>query len=91
MEFEWDEAKSEANYELRGFDFGYAALVFRDPYRIAWQDRRRDYGERRFQTIGEIDGLTYLVVYTQRGRRTRIISARRAEQHEDRTYREGTA
>lgn len=67
------------------------ALVFRDAFRIAWEDKRRECGERRYQTVGEIDGLTYLVVYTQRGGRTRIISARRAEQHEDRTYREGPA
>lgn len=46
MLFEWDEAKSDANYELRGFDFGYASLVFRDPFRIEWRDRRRDYGDR---------------------------------------------
>jgi uncharacterized DUF497 family protein len=57
--FEWDEAKSAANYELRGFDFGYAALVFRDPFRLDWRDDRRDYGEVRRQTIGAIDSLTY--------------------------------
>ena len=91
MLLEWDEAKSDANYELRGFDFGYASLVFRDPFRIEWRDRRRDYGEQRYQTIGEIDGLTYFVVHTRRRDTLRIISARRAEQHEDRTYRESTA
>lgn len=88
MPFEWDDAKSEANYELRGFDFGYASLVFLDPFRIEWEDDRRRYGERRRLTIGEIEGLTYFVVYTRRRDRIRIVSARRAEQHEDRTYRQ---
>ena len=51
MLFEWDEAKSAANYELRGLDFGYAALVFRDPFRLDWPDDRYDYGELRRQTM----------------------------------------
>jgi len=54
--FEWDEAKSDANYELRGFDFGYASLVFGDPFRIEWRDRRRastpdDRRDRRFDLL----------------------------------------
>ncbi|HEY4166553.1 MAG TPA: BrnT family toxin [Reyranella sp.] len=90
MEFEWDEAKSEANYQLRGLDFGYATLVFRDPFRLDWPDDRREYGERRRQAIGAIEGLTYFVAYTRRRNRIRIISARRAELDEDRAYRQGT-
>ncbi len=89
MDFEWDETKSDATYRLRGFDFAYAVLVFLDAGRIEREDTRRDYGERRFQTIGEIEGRTYFIVHTRRGRRIRIISARRAHTHEDRAYREG--
>ncbi len=87
MDFEWDPAKSDATYSLRGFDFVYAVGVFLDGIRVEREDTRRDYGERRYQTIGEIDGLTYFVVFTKRGRRTRIISARRAHDSEDRAYR----
>jgi len=91
VDFEWDLRKSDATYDLRGFDFGYASRVFLDPFRLDRQDTRRNYGEDRHQTIGDIEGRTYFVVYTKRGRRLRIISARRAAGHEDRAYREGKA
>ncbi len=87
VDFEWDPAKSEGTLKNRGFDFGFAAYVFLDPSRLEREGLRRDYGERRYQTIGEIDGLTYFVVFTRRSRRIRIISARRAHDNEDRAYR----
>jgi len=46
MNFEWDEAKSEACFRERGFDFAYAASAFADPKRIVRQDVRFSYGER---------------------------------------------
>ena len=87
MQFEWDGVKSDATFERRGFDFAYAAQIFDDPHRIEREDARRDYGEPRWQTLGEIDGRVFLVVYTPRGATTRIISARRAHDTEERTYR----
>ncbi len=59
---------------------------FHDPLRIVTQDRRRDYGEDRFQVIGTINERTYVVVYTMRGMATRIISARKANTREIRNY-----
>ena len=91
MDFEWDQAKSDVTYEQRGFDFAYAIQVFLDDRRLEREDTRRDYGERRYQAIGEIEGRFYFVVYARRDRRFRIISARRAHSHEDRAYRESKA
>ena len=88
MQFEWDEAKSDATFEARGFDFAYAALVFDDPERIERADTRKDYGEPRWQTIGVIEGRVFLLVYTLRGDTIRIISARRAHDTEEREYHE---
>jgi len=34
MDFEWDDAKSEACFAGRGFDFAYAIQVFFDPDRL---------------------------------------------------------
>ncbi len=31
MQFEWDEAKSDASFKERGFDFAYAARAFLIP------------------------------------------------------------
>ena len=87
MDFEWDPAKSEATLESRGFDFRFVTYVFFDPYRIEIEDRRRNYRERRILTIGELDNRFYAVVYTTRGDRVRIISARRADESEIGAYR----
>ena len=89
MRFEWDAAKSDACFEDRGFDFAFVAYVFRDLRRVERRDTRRKYREPRFQTIGEIDRLTYFVAFTRRRGAIRIISARRADDEEDKTYREG--
>jgi uncharacterized DUF497 family protein len=42
-------------------------------------DARRDYGERRIKAIGEAGGIIVSVVYTWRGDRRRLISARRGQ------------
>lgn len=89
MPFEWDDAKSEACLQSRGFDFAFASYVFNDPNRVERRDARRKYRESRFQTIGEIAGLAYFVVYTLRAGVIRIISAREASEDEDKAYREG--
>ena len=82
MEFEWDDAKSNACFARRGFDFAYAVRAFFDPQRIVAQDTRRDYGENRYRLIGVFDGRAYVVVYTVRGSAVRIISARKAKRKE---------
>ncbi len=79
--FEWDEAKSEANLESRGFDFAYAARIFEGPT-LELDDDRAEYGERRVQAIGEVEGNVLFVVYTWRGEARRIISARLASRKE---------
>jgi len=49
-------------------------------------DDREDYGEERINLIGMCDGVVIHVTYTERGERIRIISARRAEKHEQDDY-----
>ena len=81
VEFEWDPTKSEATYRIRGFDFAYASRVFSG----VWQetvDTRRDYGKVRRQAIGEVNGDLLVVIYTMRGTKRRLISARRASRKE---------
>ena len=82
---EWDEEKSERNRRLRGFGFELAEAF---DFAGAWivEDRRRDYGERRFRAVGRIDGLPYMVVFTPRDERIRIISMRRMHEKEARRY-----
>lgn len=90
MNFEWDEAKSEACFTERGFDFAYAVRAFFDPNRIVHDDTRYSYGEERYQSMGMIEQRLYVVVYTQRHDAMRIISARKANQREVRHYEDCT-
>jgi uncharacterized DUF497 family protein len=86
MEFEWDEAKSDACFQQRGFDFAYVLHCFVDPHRLIAPDARFDYGEDRFQLIGRVEHRVFFVVYTLRGAAIRIISARKANQREVKRY-----
>ncbi len=86
MEFEWDDAKSNACFTERGFDFGYAARAFFDPNRLIEADNRRSYGEDRYQLMGMIEHRLFVVVYTPRNEAIRIISARKANLREIKHY-----
>ena len=84
--FEWDEVKSRRNFRERGFDFEFATRIFDGPF-IEEDDLRRDYRERRIIATGEADGGIFVVVYTWRSGRRRIISARPAKRSERDEYR----
>ena len=87
MEFEWHDAKAEANLQAHGVSFDVAKTVFKDPFAIERLDDREDYGEARFVLIGMAEGNVVLfVAFTEREDRIRIISARRATQNEEADY-----
>ena len=85
--FEWDIAKDAANVDKHGLNFDYAIRIFAEPV-LERIDQRRDYGEVRIIPLGVVDDLELTIVFTERGGRRRIISARRAHNHERRAYRE---
>ena len=85
MDYEWDPDKALSNVHKHHVDFADAVLVFSDPLALTILD---DYpSEERFVTLG-MDGLgrILVVVYTWRGERIRIISARRATRQERKQY-----
>jgi uncharacterized protein len=91
MQLEWDSSKATANLRKHGVRFEDAALVFLDPQRIETRDDRQDYGEDRWKTVGMVAPSLLTVVYTVRGKdgdRIRMISARKADAHERKQYRE---
>jgi uncharacterized DUF497 family protein len=87
MEFEWDPAKAQANFEKHGVAFAKAARVFLDPTLIE-RDDQDAVGERRFNALGIVAGRLLVVTYTMTGDVIRLISARGAQAHERRRYRE---
>lgn len=85
MEFEWDEEKAQTNLKKHGVLFETAAKVFLDDNRIEIYDEANSIGEDRYITIG-LAGDILFVVYTERGTRIRLISARLANARERRVY-----
>lgn len=85
LEFEWDEDKAAANWKKHGVDFRDAVRVFSDPFRKEMYDAAHSTDEDRFNTIGRVRDILF-VVHTECGERTRIISARRATPRERRWY-----
>ena len=84
--FEWDYQKAIANYTKHGVSFEEAVKVFRDPFGIEKLDDRKAYGEERFIRIGIAGNRLLMVVYTERGENTRIISAREVTKNERNEY-----
>ncbi len=84
--FEWDDTKATTNRRRHGIDFALATLTFDDAFAVDRLDDRMDYGEERNILIGRCRDMILHVTWTQRGERVRIISARRAERHEQQDY-----
>lgn len=87
MRFAFDPAKSAKNERERGLPFAAALRLFDGP-RLEWEDRRKDYGETRTNTLGEIEGRVFFVSFARREETIRIISFRKANARETRRYRE---
>ncbi len=85
MEIEWDTNKAASNLIKHNIDFEDAKNILLDSNRLEREDKR-DYGEIRIQVIGMVNEIVLFVVYTKRGNRYRIISARRANKNERRQY-----
>lgn len=82
---EWDENKRKKGLAERGIDFVDAAITLFG--RVLEYESER-FEERRFVAIGpapETDDLI-AIVYTIRGAKLRIITARKARRNEQRAY-----
>lgn len=84
--FEWNENKRRSNYLKHKVDFADAVGVLFDQQAITIEDVRHD--EQRFVSLG-LDhlGILTVVTYTYRKPNSiRLISARKAEKSEYRSY-----
>ncbi len=85
MSIEFDDSKREQTLVERGLDFARAGEVFTGRH-YTTDDLRTAYGEPRFITVGLLDGLFVIVVWTPRGEVHRIISMRKANDREQARY-----
>mgnify|MGYP001584078752 CR=1 FL=1 len=90
MEFEWDPKKATANVQKHDVTFAEAATVFGDPLAITFEDPDHSTDENRYITFGlSLQKRLIVVSHTERGDRTRIISARLMDRKERKIYEEG--
>ncbi|CAM4069962.1 BrnT family toxin [Psychrobacter arenosus] len=93
MIFEWDDHKNRSNIQKHHLSFDDVIGVFFDPFCLRKLDYRFD-EEERWQALGASNGITIvLVAYSHRDNEDneiiRIISARKADSQERRTYEYG--
>ena len=87
LKFIWDAEKAEINLRKHKVKFENAALVFLDENRIEDYDEFNSVDEERYKIIGEVEKIL-VVIYTERGDKNRIISARFADKKERSEYYE---
>jgi uncharacterized protein len=85
-QFEWDDAEAASNLAKHGVRFESAVRIFFDNARVDIDVSRGADAEVRRKAIGIIDGRLFTVVYTERQGIVRIISARRSNVKESRSY-----
>lgn len=91
--FEWDDNKAKSNLQRHGISFDEAAKIFDDPLCLSEQDRIEN-GEKRWATIGLLNGCVLLLVAhtifeDDSIEVLRIISARHADKKERKRYEHG--
>ena len=89
MKVVWDPAKAKSNLQKHGVDFADAVVALEDENALTILDE--DQNQIRFKTLGMGPALNVLlVVHAEQDQDTlRIISARKADKKQQRTYFEG--
>lgn len=85
MAITYDPDKNEKNIALRGISFERTA-EFEWSSALVVEDTRKNYGERRFQALGLIEGRLHVLVFTPRAGDTHVISLRKANNREVKRY-----
>jgi len=85
MQYEWDEKKRLANLARHKVDFK-DAVDFEWDTALETTDDRFEYGEERWVALGFINTKLYVMVYTLRSDRIRMISLRKANKREKNYY-----
>lgn len=86
MDFEWDDAKNDANIAKHGVSFEMAVGILDRPV-LTLFNRVTEYGETRQMSIGRLGDIVMLaVIHTDRDGRVRLISARPASRRERKYY-----
>ncbi len=85
MELEWDQRKRQQAIVERGLDFADVARFVPESV-VTIKDGRFDYGEDRFASTGDLDGVLCRFCWTPRNGRIRVISMGKVNERERKIY-----
>jgi uncharacterized DUF497 family protein len=88
MRYSFDPAKQASNLKKHGLDMADAPQVIESGRTVTFEDRRFDYNEERFVTLGPLRDMLVVIVTAEIDDHIRIISMRKADRHEQTIYRE---
>jgi uncharacterized DUF497 family protein len=88
VRYSFDPAKRASNLRKHGFDLADAPKVIESGKTVTFEDRRFDYGEERFVTLGPLGEKLVAIVTAEAEDLIRVISMRKADRHEQALYRE---
>ena len=86
--YEWDNEKDQINFKKHGIHFKTAVKVFLDPYKLIREDEEHP-EEERYDVLGKVGRILFVVFTIRRGNTVRLISARVAGPAERRRYEHG--
>ena len=86
--FEWDEEKDQVNFIKHGIHFKTAAKVFLDPNKLIREDEEH-VQELRFDILGKVGKILFVVCAFREQNTIRLISARVASKDEKARYEYG--
>ena len=86
MRYSYDRLKKAANLKKHGLDFDDARKVIESGQTVTFEDKRFEYDDPRFITMGMLSGVVVVIVTTESDTEIRIISMRKAEKNEQKIY-----
>ena len=88
MRYSYDPEKKASNLKKHGLDFDDARSVIESGDAVTFEDRRFDYGEVRYLTLGLLDGEVVIIATAETDKTIRIISMRKAVKNEQKIFYE---
>ena len=86
MRYTHDPKKRAANLKKHGYDFDDAPQVIESDQTVTFEDRRFNYSEQRFITLGLLREKVIVIATAETDEAIRVISMRKAEANEEDIY-----
>ena len=86
MRYTYEPKKRVANLKKHGYDFADAPQVIESDRTVTFEDRRFEYDEQRFITLGILRGDVVVIATAETDEEIRLISMRKAERNEQEIY-----